>query len=174
MEVLLNALTLIIPVMFTGIFHMIIVKKNMFNFLNYPVHSQMFGKNKTYRGFVVVPLLSTFFMLLATQTPSTIPFEHVSIPLLGMLIGFAYVLFELPNSFIKRRLNIPPGKTPKKFSLFFIFLDHTDSSIGCLLVCKIFLNVSWKLILITYLLGVVIHLTVNFILYLLKIRKNPL
>jgi len=30
--------------------------------------------------------------------------------LVGFALGFAYVLFELPNSFIKRRLDIAPGK----------------------------------------------------------------
>ena len=31
--------------------------------------------------------------------------------IMGFIIGFAYALFELPNSFIKRRLDIQPGSS---------------------------------------------------------------
>ena len=33
--------------------------------------------------------------------------------LIGALLGLFYALFELPNSFLKRRLDIKPGKTIK-------------------------------------------------------------
>ena len=73
--------------------------------------------------------------------------------LIGFLLGLGYSLFELPNSFIKRRLDIKPGKTTNGFKkMFFIFLDQADSVFGvCLVVClfyKIglkFFCFHWKL-----------------------------
>ena len=35
--------------------------------------------------------------------------------IMGLLLGFAYAVFELPNSFIKRRVGITPGKTAEGF-----------------------------------------------------------
>ena len=53
---------------------------------------------------------------------------------LGALLGLAYVLFELPNSFIKRRLEIREGKTAENgWKWTFIWIDQIDSLIGCII-----------------------------------------
>lgn len=91
----------------------------------------------------------------------------------GVLIGFVYMISELPNSFIKRRLNIDSGKTEKgmKGFLFFI-IDQIDSLIGVMFVLFLFSNFSiWKYF--GYVaLGALTHITVNLILYFTKVRKN--
>ena len=35
--------------------------------------------------------------------------------IMGLSLGFVYAVFELPNSFIKRRVGITPGKTAEGF-----------------------------------------------------------
>lgn len=93
---------------------------------------------------------------------------------LAVALGLAYCLAELPNSFIKRRMGIKEGKTSERFKLFFTGLDLTDSAFGCFLVYKWLLPISWSIFWWAILLGAVIHLVFNLLLYQLKIRTNPL
>ena len=93
--------------------------------------------------------------------------------LVGALLGLFYALFELPNSFMKRRLDIKPGKTikgPKKY--FFIFLDQADSVFGVALVVWMFYPIGLKVYLLYILVGAVTHLLINMLLYALHLRKN--
>lgn len=91
----------------------------------------------------------------------------------GILFGFAYMICELPNSFIKRRLNMIPGKTEKstKGALFF-FIDQIDSLLGVVLVLAILSRITFKEYWMYIVLGAFTHILINLILYALKIRKN--
>ena len=92
---------------------------------------------------------------------------------IGFLLGLGYSLFELPNSFLKRRLNIVEGKNPEGLKkIIFIFLDQADSVFGCCLVVWLFYNLGIKLYLLYVLLGAVTHILVNMLLYFLHLRKN--
>ncbi len=93
--------------------------------------------------------------------------------IIGIILGFVYMLFELPNSFIKRRIDIPPGKTSSgiKGVLFYI-IDQIDSLVGVMLVPVIVSNISFGKYLLYILLGAGTHIAVNLILYFLKVRKN--
>ncbi|NLG02623.1 MAG: CDP-archaeol synthase, partial [Clostridia bacterium] len=93
--------------------------------------------------------------------------------LLGLLLGLGYSLFELPNSFLKRRLDIIPGKPTtgiKKY--FFVFLDQADSVFGCCLVVCLFDQMSFAFYLLYVLVGALTHIIVNMLLYAAKLRKN--
>ena len=48
----------LIPLIISNILHMIVVKKKWLSILNYPINDGWFGKNKTYLGFFVLPLLN--------------------------------------------------------------------------------------------------------------------
>jgi hypothetical protein len=167
---------LLLPLIFSGIAHMIIVKKNYFSKFTIPLHHKWFGENKTWRGFIVVPLFTILGLILCypfkpDQFFLNFPMDVIK---LGFLLGMAYMLFELPNSFIKRRLSISAGKTSTQFKYFFIWLDHTDSALGCILVYMWYLSISLTQSLIFYFLGILFHFSINYLLYLAKIRKNPI
>ncbi len=88
-------------------------------------------------------------------------------------MGLAYVLFELPNSFIKRRMDIPSGKTVSgtKGRIFFL-IDQVDSLFGVAAVfAALYPMPLWQYFLYI-LLGAVTHIAVNSILYAAKIRRN--
>lgn len=91
----------------------------------------------------------------------------------GTLYGLAYAACELPNSFIKRRLDIRPGKTERGAAgrAFFV-VDQIDSLLGVVLVLKAFSGISWARYLQYICLGAGTHVGVNFALYKLHIRKN--
>ena len=121
----------------------------------------------TFPGVVVAKHLE---LLLELSSPLLV--NHSSY-LLTIVLGSAYCLAELPNSYIKRKLGIKEGLTSERYKLFFIIQDQADSAFGCLLAYKILLPISWTVFWGTILYGIVIHLLINIILYSLKIRKNP-
>ena len=91
----------------------------------------------------------------------------------GLLYGLAYAACELPNSFIKRRFDIRPGKTERGAagSVFFV-VDQIDSLLGVFLVLAAYSGISWKRYVQYIFLGAGTHVGVNFVLYKLRIRKN--
>jgi hypothetical protein len=79
------------------------------------------------------------------------------------------MISELPNSFIKRRLDITPGKTKNIWSFI---VDQFDSIIGVMLLLYIFSDISFIKYIIYVLVGGLTHVIINLILYLTKVRKN--
>lgn len=92
-------------------------------------------------------------------TTSTHPF------LLGGLVGAAYMLAELPNSFIKRQLGIAPGERGRGTAgMTFRIVDHTDSFIGAGLVIIMLEPVAIADLLWLGVLGAGCHIAINRIL----------
>jgi len=90
---------------------------------------RLFGDNKTWRGIVAVALGSAlgFLLLGIPSRASALPF--------GLAVGAAAMLAELPNSFVKRRLAIAPGRQAGGVrGAFFQLLDQVDVVAGAWLV----------------------------------------
>lgn len=184
----------LMPVILAGILNMIFCKSPLFEGRNAPMdrgHSlrdgkRLFGANKTWKGFWGMVFFGALSQLVWGWLLQVLPelgrqhliYSHYenSLPLnllLGSLLGLAYVLFELPNSFVKRRLDIRPGKTADNgWKWLFILLDQIDSLLGCILVLLCFISLSWQQLVGILLVGTLTHLGVNRILFLLKLRKN--
>ncbi|MBQ3415147.1 MAG: CDP-archaeol synthase [Clostridia bacterium] len=181
------------PTIIAGVLNMVWCKSSILKKLNTPVDfkknfidgKRIFGENKTFKGilgYVIFNIISAvlwgflcrilnienynFFFINYTNTF----FYNV---LIGTLLGLAYSLFELPNSFIKRRIGIAPGKTTSGLKkIFFIFLDQADSIFGCCLVVCVFFNLSLKFYFLYVIVGAITHIVINILLYLFKLRKN--
>src|SRR3990167_4956779 len=123
-----------LPVVIGGVLHMVVVTRDWLPALKIPLQHHWFGANKTLRGFLVMPLLSALGGW--CMAPSG---EWV---LTGALAGLAYVLAELPNSFIKRRMGVPPGEVPRRFRLLFVAVDQLDSGLGIALLYAL-LGYGW-------------------------------
>lgn len=174
----LRILLLVLPLVVGGILHMVVVKADILSYLKKPIHQRWFGMNKTWRGFVVMPLATWPGVWLAQEVEKL---SDLSTPLLlnhssfflAFILAIAYCLAELPNSFIKRRLGIKEGQTSDRWKVFFIVMDQFDSASGCLIAYKLTLGISWPLFWITIAFGMLIHFIINLILYSFKLRKNP-
>lgn len=174
----LRILLLVLPLVVGGVLHMIIVKTDNLSYLKKPIHQRWFGMNKTWRGFVVMPLATWPGVILAQGLESA---SDLSTPLLtthssfllALVLGTAYCLAELPNSYMKRRLGIKEGQTSDRFKAFFILMDQFDSATGCLLAYKLMLGISWPVFWATIVFGMFIHFVINLLLYSMKLRKNP-
>lgn len=174
---ILHAWYLMIPVILGGCAHMVIVKYNRFSALNIPLATSSFGANKTWRGLLLVPLLTALFSLLwipigQLHSQEILPVRIEECLLAGAFAGLGYILLELPNSWMKRRLGIPPGKLPSRNRAFFIFSDQVDSAIGVTLAYTLYFElpaVSATLIFIFFLLSAFV---VKRLLYLLALKKT--
>ncbi len=147
---------------------------------------RLFGDNKTWTGFFSMIVFTCAAQIIKGLILSACGGEqldefylrHENTPLYnaltGAALGFIYMLFELPNSFIKRRIDIPPGKTVRGMqgAAFFIY-DQIDSLIGVMLLLVIISGISWGKYLLYILLGGVTHIVINLLLYFIKVRRNP-
>ena len=176
---IITALYLAIPLVVSGSLHMLIVSRNWFAALAVPINQPAFGANKTWRGMLVMPLASipgVYLALLIEPLLSAhllVSLLDLSPWLLGSALGIGYVLAELPNSYVKRRLGIQPGKQPQKHGFWFGLMDQADSAIGCALVYWLMLHPSLLIMLWIILLGPLLHLLVNLSLYSAGLRKQP-
>jgi CDP-diacylglycerol--serine O-phosphatidyltransferase len=167
-----------IPAIIGGSLHMLAVSKDWLSFLKIPVSEKLFGSNKTIRGFVLMMLFSVFGALilhgiiLLWSPDLTVDILAMPFWLLGIVQGFGYAFFELPNSFIKRRLGIQPGESPKRFKVFFILLDQLDSGIGVALATWICFSIPVPTAVSIVVLSPVVALSVKRVLFLLKWKKD--
>lgn len=157
---------------------MVAVKTDILSYLKKPIHHSWFGMNKTWRGFVMMPVATWPGVILGQwletimDLTSPLLLLHSSYKL-AIFLGFAYCIAELPNSFMKRRLGIKEGQTSESFKWFFVVMDQADSVIGCLIAYLWLLEIGAEIFLGTLIMGTVIHLFFNLLLYSFKLRKNP-
>ncbi len=173
-----RVLILSLPLVVGGILHMIVVKLDILSYLKKPIHHRWFGVNKTWRGFFIMPLATWPGVLLAQSWERSLDLSSPLLVgqasgLLALVLGLAYCLPELPNSYLKRRMGIKEGLTSERYKVVFLILDQADSALGCLIAYKIMLAISWPVFWATILFGIVIHPLFNLLLHQLKIRKNP-
>ncbi|MCD5003111.1 CDP-archaeol synthase [Enterococcus saccharolyticus] len=148
---------------------------------------RLFGENKTWKGFIGMMILGSLSQIIWGLCLTIVPsLEQYNLfyaayknvwqtnSWIGLLLGFAYVLFELPNSFMKRRLDIRPGKTAEnRWKWLFVFIDQADSLLGCALVVALLVPITWQQFLGIILVGSGTHIIVNQVLFRFHLRKNP-
>lgn len=159
---------------------MFVVSRNLLSATAIPINSKAFGHNKTWRGIVVMLALTVPGVYLAmwvepffgSQLKSSL--SGVSCMMLGLGLGLGYVIPELPNSYVKRRLNIQPGERSNKHALLFSFMDQADSAFGCTLVYCLILSPPIDVLVWMIVLGPLIHIVANLVLFSLGLRKQPI
>lgn len=176
---------LILPLVLAGISNMVWMKLPLLNAWRVPMDRgrrwrdgrRIWGDNKTWKGFVgmigVTALWLQIFAWLDVLFPwarelSLIPYAQWTAWAWawGAWWGFCYVLAELPNSFIKRRLAIEAGAEGQGvLGLFFKLLDQSDSVMGCLLGMQLFYRSSLVDAGVILLLATGFHFAANLLLF---------
>lgn len=146
---------------------------------------RLFGDNKTWKGFLGYIVLNMLCMVLWGFACKGLGIESYNFfyrgvtntpvynLVIGFLLGLAYAVFELPNSFIKRRFGIVPGKSISGFrKVFFVFFDQADSVFGCVLVVCLYAPMSVGFYFLYVFVGAITHIIINMLLYVCKLRKN--
>ena len=145
------------PVILGGVGNMIFTKTPLYKNHRAPMDGgrvwrdgkRILGDNKTWIGFVSMTALTAASQVawgkycairglnalhdLYRVQENTLALNLVS----GTLYGLAYAVCELPNSFVKRRFDIRPGKTESgAVGKVFFVVDQIDSLLGVFLVLR--------------------------------------
>lgn len=94
---------------------------------------RLFGDNKTWRGFLgMLPACAAAFTFWALVLPAPWDLPLLGYTWLGAVCGLGFMAGELPNSFVKRQLDIPPGCTPTHplWRRISWLVDRLDSLVG--------------------------------------------
>jgi CDP-archaeol synthase len=178
------------PLLLGLVAHGFTIKFNLFPFLSRPVDQgrsfrglRIFGANKTYRGIVVISLATGLGFYLQAIVLHRIPtVQHIELfdyspaksLFLGLAVGLAAMLSELPNSFIKRQLDIAPGASARglKIALFYT-LDQIDFLFGSWLVLSLEVHVTAGRLIWSAVLIFISHQILTSFGYLLGMRSTP-
>lgn len=183
---ILQSIYLLVPAYFANMAPPIAKRLGILKILNKPVDNNkkfrnkpIFGKNKTYRGFVtgifaaIIGIVIQKFLFNANsdifRTLSIgIDYNNITtILILGILMGFGALMGDLIESFFKRQMDIKPG-------FRFIPWDQIDHTIGAYIfifpVAYTFL--SWQLFISSLIVGFLLHIIVNHISYYIGVRKE--
>jgi hypothetical protein len=145
-----RVLWLALPVILGGVVHVGVIKLDWLPTLaRVPLDGgatfrgrRVLGANKTVRGVaVMVPATIVFVLAQAllfrhyawARSASLVDFDRIRPALWGAVLGGGYVAGELPNSFAKRQLAVPPGgRPPGGLGMLFWLIDQVDSLLGVL------------------------------------------
>lgn len=142
-------------------------------------HKRIFGDHKTIRG-----LLSGILTGIITAYLQVFIFHHsqffrdVSLVgsvnynllnpfLLGFLGSFGALFGDAAKSFFKRQLNIPAGKS-------WFPADQIDYIIGGIIFTSFYIQLSWKLYLLLFIIWFFLHPLSTFIGWLLRLKDEPI
>lgn len=163
-------LFILVPPIIAGILHMFVVKTNWFSSLSLPIHKSLFGANKTWRGIVVISLANAISTILVNLF--TLKTEPLMAFWYGLIIGIAYMLAELPNSWFKRSRGIEPGKSSGSNPILFKLLDKVDSAAGLSIAAAVLFGLSFLETLGLFILASILHVLFSLLLVALSVKKS--
>jgi len=144
---------------------------------------RIFGDHKTLRAPVLYVSFCTLGTMVQTwlQSKDYLPvwlllvdYEEYSY-LVGILLGLGMAVGELPNSFLKRQMDIAPGKRRGGLlGIAFFLFDQVDLAIGIWVFLFLLISPSWLLVAWSFLLTIVLHIAVSTTGYLLGMRETIL
>jgi CDP-2,3-bis-(O-geranylgeranyl)-sn-glycerol synthase len=120
----------------------------------------VFGRNKTFRGFLAGLVIGTVAGLAESYL------FHYAISF-GFLVSLGALMGDLTGAFVKRRLSIPPGG-------LLPVVDQIDFIIGAILFSLLLpMPRSWELYVAALIITPPVHLLTNYAAYKLKLKTNP-
>jgi hypothetical protein len=187
---LVRVLWLVLPVIIGGIFQVVVIRGGLLRSWAWPLDrgrcvggKRLFGDNKTFRGFVVMIVGTALGFGLevllahrsgAVQRLGFVDYRDTIWWLHGSIYGAGYVLAELPNSWLKRRLDIGAGqKGTGALGILFLILDQVDGVFGVLATMCAFYVPTAAVALTAFVLLTFIHVVVfNVVLVLLGVKRR--
>lgn len=143
---------------------------------------RLFGVNKQLRGFVVmVPACALAFVLVSQLTghgdppaAGLWPLDPLGYAALGAWAGFGFMAGELPNSFVKRQLDIAPGSltSSRSGAWWQLVADRVDSELGLLAALSLAVPVPWQTWTLVLTLGWMLHWSFSLVLFRLRVKPR--
>lgn len=187
-----SALFLVVAMSLAGIAHVAWLKSRLSKRFSQPLDGgltlrgrRLFGPNKMLRGLMVMPVAAagTFAALAAIREylPGWIDagiwdLTSGEFAALGFAAGLAFMLAELPNSFLKRQFDVPPGEAPDQGWLkpVCFVLDRCDSVLGVMVVVALAVPVPPATWVWVFLLGPMSHALFSAVLHGIGEKLRPL
>ena len=169
-----------LPVIGAPIAHGPVLRWDLAPALRRPISRQLFGENKTWRGAIVMTAGTTLAAVALARVPAyrrrlPEPIADAKPVVVGALLGLASWVGELPNSFLKRRIGIPPGEQLRApAGVLLSVFDQADwVPLAALLIRPI-----WKMSLRetagVFGIAVAVHVPINLIGYAIGARQRPI
>ena len=165
------------PILIAGLAHVAVITLDLVPQLTRPIDAgrrwrgrPLLGRNKTWRGFVVMPAASAITIATQQRLAARSPRLAAIAPLVrgapapwivGAICGAAYVVAELPNSFVKRRLGIAPGTSAPRARTVQYIVDQLDSVVGCAIAIRMLYRIENVDAAASALLGAASHVAVE-------------
>src|SRR5688572_18000456 len=144
---------------------------------------RIFGDHKMLRGFMVISpaagmSFALLFLVVESASPESArllwPLPVWQYAVIGSLAGLGFMAGELPNSFVKRRLGIPPGGTPANTSARGVLLlaDRLDSILGMMIVLSLVVPIppwTWVYVIV---IGIGLHWIFSAILFAFGVKER--
>jgi CDP-2,3-bis-(O-geranylgeranyl)-sn-glycerol synthase len=131
----------------------------------------LLGAHKTYRGFIfgiIVGIIIVYIQYLLRQPMkpyNIVDYGSTNILLLGFLLSFGALFGDLIKSFFKRRMEIKAGRS-------WIPFDQIDWIIGSLAFTALYVTIPLQIIITSFIIYGLLHPTINYLGYMLKLKKN--
>lgn len=183
----MSGLLVFVAVLGAPILHAPVLALDLFKPLKRPLDGgatiggrRLFGDNKTWRGAIFMTAGPALAALALTRWPAfrhALPDAVADAPALlwGALVGLGVVVGELPNSFLKRRLDIAPGTQRRTgVGVALIVLDQGDLVPGVWLCLAPVYVLPLLTGLVAFAAVAVVHLIINVIGYAIGARSAPL
>jgi CDP-2,3-bis-(O-geranylgeranyl)-sn-glycerol synthase len=183
---LAQVIYLFLPLLVSAALSAVILRYDLLPALRRPIDAgaswrgrRLFGDSKTWRGVIVAVVGSTVTVvgqrLLAHRAPALaiVDYRDLDPVAFGAAMGLGAMLGEPPNSFVKRRLGIAPGKTTKgPLSAVFYVWDQIDLLTGAwpLLLCWV--RPSAVFVIASFAVAMVLHPTVALVGYFVGARSS--
>jgi hypothetical protein len=142
------------------------------------------GRNKTVAGLLGMTIATAFSFALVGSTfvaAGGARFLSLELPdaphswfLVGGIVGLVYMLGELPNSFLKRRMGIEPGDLPRtRWGRRVAYaVDQCDSVVAASLFCALVSPLGPAFVVSTTAAGVAFHAAFNVVLKRLGLKER--
>jgi CDP-archaeol synthase len=179
----MEAIWVFVPVLGAALLHAPVLSLDLLKPLRRPLDGgacfrgrRVFGDNKTWRGALVMTtgvLAATLLLSLWDPWWSRLPdgIRDAGPVLYGVLLGIGVVLGELPNSFLKRRLDIAPGT---QRNLLLTIYDQADFVLVVWIVLlPLWTMAVWQAALV-FVLVTAVHLVINVVGYAIGARSAPI
>lgn len=171
---------LALPVVVAALVHLAVLRLRWLEPLRLPLDGgsrfrgrRVFGDNKTLRGAVVMIGVSMATMILQgiyrVRSLEYFDYGTVNLAFAGMLLGGGFVLGELPNSFLKRQLDVAPGAHA---GAWHALIDQLDSVVGALLLLSFVWVAPLRVWVIAFVVGAGLHMAVNGIFVLVGVKRT--
>jgi hypothetical protein len=185
-----QALWLALPVTLAGLTHVIAIERGVLARLSairldggLELRGRpLFGANKTLRGAIVMIAACVIWTVIVDllqrglgldESLRFVPFEQLGSLALGFVLGLAYIVGELPNSFVKRQLDIGPGAAAKGSARpVFWLIDQLDSAVAILAALSVFRTPSLAFVLALLGLTLAVHPAVAAIMLALGLKER--